>query len=278
MPEVYYNGTFVKKNTLSLSIDNRGFKYGDSFFETIRCHDGKPLFWEEHYFRIAGSFCVLKMDPPLDFESENIQSIIIELLIRNNLESKPSRIRITFFRLGEGYYLPNSNQVQFFMEAEEISNNRYQLNKLGLHVSLYQENIISHNSISNIKSNNKLINILAAIYASDNNYDDCILLNHNKHIVESISGNIFIVLDGKLQTPPLSDGCIDGVMRRIILKNKTINTEEKSISILELFNADEIFITNVISGIKWIATIRSHTYQNNTSVDLIKFLNKQYLV
>ena len=164
------------------------------------------------------------------------------------------------------------------MEAEEISNNRYQLNKLGLHVSLYQENIISHNSISNIKSNNKLINILAAIYASDNNYDDCILLNHNKHIVESISGNIFIVLDGKLQTPPLSDGCIDGVMRRIILKNKTINTEEKSISILELFNADEIFITNVISGIKWIATIRSHTYQNNTSVDLIKFLNKQYLV
>ena len=115
MGDVYYNGKFVNKNKLFISADNRGLKYGDSFFETIRCVSGFPLFWEEHYFRIAGSFYVLKMKIPIDFEIDKMKSIINKLLIRNNLHLTCARIRITFFRGDGGYYFPKKNNVQFFV-------------------------------------------------------------------------------------------------------------------------------------------------------------------
>jgi len=278
MDKIYYNGNFISKNEFSISIDNRGFRYGDSFFETIKCHDGKPVFWEEHYFRIAGSFCVLKMNPPSEFEIEKLNSIIQDLLIQNNLNLSASRVRITFFRSSKGYYYPEENDVHFFIESEKNIKKEYLINQFGLKTTIYKENMLSKNHLSNIKSNNRLINIMASIYAQENNFDDCLLINFNQNIVESISGNIFIVSDGILQTPPLSDGCINGVMRSVILKEKSLNILEKSISILDLFNAQEVFVTNVIIGLKWVGSIRSSTYKQERSMKLIDMLNKKYLV
>ena len=278
MDKIYYDGNFISKTDFSISIENRGFRYGDSFFETIRCHNGKPVFWEEHYFRIAGSFCVLKMEPPSDFDIDKLNSIIQNLLIQNNLNSLSARVRITFFRLSDGYYYPKTNNTHFFIESEKSIKNKYVINQSGLNVAIYKENILSKNHIGNIKSNNRLINIMASIYAKENNFDDCLLINFDHNIVESISGNIFILSDGFLQTPPLNDGCVDGVMRRIILKEKSLNIVEKSISVLDLFNAEEVFITNVIIGVKWVGVIRSSVYKNDTSTKLIDILNEKYLI
>ena len=278
MDKIYYNGNFIPKSEFFLSIDNRGFRYGDSFFETIRCRDGKPVFWEEHYFRIAGSFCVLKMDPPFEFEIDKLKLIIEDLLVQNNLNLSSSRVRITFFRSSEGYYFPAENDVQFFIESEKNIKKEYVINQSGLNTTIYKENILSKNHLGNIKSNNRLINIMASMYAKENNFDDCFLINFNQNIVESISGNIFIVSDGIIQTPPLSDGCINGVMRRVILKERSFNILEKSISILDLFNAQEVFVTNVIIGVQWVSSIRSTTYKQDTSIKLIDMLNKKYLV
>lgn len=278
MDKVYYKGNFIPKSEFSLSIDNRGFRYGDAFFETIRCHDGEPVFWEEHYFRIAGSFCVLKMNPPSEFEIEKLNLIIKDLLIQNNLKSSASRVRISFFRSSTGYYYPAENDVHFFIESEKNIKKEYVLNQFGLNTTIYKENILSKNHLSNIKSNNRLINIMASMYAQENNFDDCFLINYDQNIVESTSGNIFILSEGILKTPPLSDGCINGVMRSVILKEKSLNILEKSISILDLFNAQEVFVTNVIIGVQWVGSIRSSTYKQATSIKLIDILNKKYLV
>ena len=278
MDKVYYNGNFIPKSEFFLSIDNRGFRYGDAFFETIRCYNGNPIFWEEHYFRIAGSFCVLKMDPPSEFEMDKLNLIIQDLLAKNKLKLFSSRVRITFFRSSGGYYYPNKNDVHFFIESEKIIQNKYILNESGLYATVYKENILSKNHLSNIKSNNRLINIMASIYAKDNDFDDCFLMNFDKNIVESISGNIFILSEGILKTPPLCDGCVDGVMRRVILKEKSLNILEKSISISDLFNAEEVFITNVVAGVIWVRSIRSSIYKQDFSIKLINMLNKQYLV
>jgi len=278
MGSVYYNGKFIKKTNFLFSIENRGLRYGDSFFETIKCDNGNPLFWDEHYFRIAGSFCVLQMDPPTGFDMEQMKSIIQNVLTYNDLHLAPARVRITFFRVAGGYYLPQKNNVSFFIEAEKTPKREYQLNKPGLNVTFYRENLIAKNNISNVKSNNKLINILASIYAKNNKYDDCILLNQDQDVVESISGNIFIVSSNTLITPLLNDGCVDGVMRRILLKDKSLNTREMSISISDVLNAEEVFLTNVISGIKWISSIRNNTYEYQTSKKVIDMLNKRYLV
>ena len=86
MDKICYNGKYINKSELSLSIDNRAFKYGDAFFETIRCSLGQPLFFEEHYFRMASSFFIMKMDIPLNFDMDFFQNLIHNLLIENNLQ------------------------------------------------------------------------------------------------------------------------------------------------------------------------------------------------
>mgnify|MGYP001162856348 CR=1 FL=1 len=278
MDNIYYNTNFLKKEQLNISIDNRAFKYGDSFFETIKCISGNPIFWEDHYFRMAASFGVLKMNPPDHFDIDNFQSIIKNLLQKNKLYNCSARVRVSFFRTSGGYYLPNCRDVNFIIESEKLIQNKYYLNEHGLHVSIYKENIIPKNILSNIKTNNKLLNTMASIYVKENAYDDCLLINSDNNIVEAISGNIFIIKDGLIYTPPLLDGCLDGIMRKIICKEMRNYVQEKSISFSHLLNADEVLITNVISGIKWVYKINKKIYKKHMSQDIIDLINRKYLI
>ena len=113
MDKVYFNGKLVNKNACSITIRNRGFQYGDSFFETIRCYIGEPLFLEYHYFRMAGSFFQMKMNPPENFSIDTIRTMIKELLVKNNLDTTSARVRISFYRdCEDGYYLPKNNLLK----------------------------------------------------------------------------------------------------------------------------------------------------------------------
>ena len=277
MDSICYNGQFFKKNDFSLKINNRGFQYGDSFFETIKCYKGVPFFFEEHYFRIAASFCVLKMNTPPTFSMESLQSLIQELLIKNSLNNDSARIRISFFRKAGGYYSPDYNDVNFIIESMTLNLHKYQINLPGLIAGLYKDNFLPKHTIGNIKSNNKIVNVLASIFARDMDYDDCVLINQDKCVVESISGNLFIVQNGTIKTTSLEHGCVDGVLRKILLNNKNLIIEECIISISDLFNADEVFFTNVISGVRWVSSINNNNYSNDVSKKIIKLLNENYL-
>ena len=106
MEKINYNGKLINKSDFSISLANRGLKYGDSFFETIKCHLGKPLYWEDHYFRISSSLLITKMNPPNHFSIESFKRFVEELLQKNNFCFQSSRVKITFFRNSSGYYLP----------------------------------------------------------------------------------------------------------------------------------------------------------------------------
>lgn len=277
MDNLCYNGRFLKSKDFSLKINNRGFQYGDSFFETLKCHQGVPLFFEEHYFRIAASFCILKMNTPSTFRMEFLQSLIEELLIKNNLNNSSARVRISFFRKEGGYYSPDFNDVDFIIESTPLNQHKYRFNNTGLIVGLYKDNFLPKHTLGNVKSNNKIINVLASIHARDMGYDDCVLLNCDNNVVESISGNLFIVKNSIIKTSPLESGCVDGVLRKILLNNENLLIKECTISISDLFNADEVFFTNVISGLKWVLKINNNTYCSNISKGIISILNQTYL-
>ena len=119
---------------------------------------------------------------------------------------------------------------------------------------------------------------MASIYVKENAYDDCLLINSDNNIVEAISGNIFIIKDDLIYTPPLLDGCLDGIMRKIICKEMRSYVQEKSISFSHLLNADEVLITNVISGIKWVYKINKKIYKKHMSQDIIDLINRKYLI
>ena len=271
---ICYNGEFIKRK--SINIDNRGLKYGDCFFETIKCFQGKPLFWEDHYFRMASSFGMLNMIPPSDFSIENFKTLINSLLAKLGLNIYSARIRILFYRNGSGYYKPNNNNVDYIISAQHLDNYQYKSIDQGLNIGIYKENNISSGPLSTIKSNNRLINVLASIYSEEHGLDDCILINENKMIAETTLGNIFIVYKNKLLTPPLCDGCIDGVLRKNIIALKDFSIQEKSLSFLDVLNAEEVFTTNVIKGVSWVSKCNNKIYKKSYSVNIINSINKKF--
>ena len=273
---ICYNGDFVKSK--SIDIDNRALKYGDCFFETIKCFNGSPVFWEDHYFRIASSFGMLNMIPPSDFSIEHFKNLISGLLTKMKLDLNSSRIRILFFRTGSGYYKPNNNNIDYIISAQHLNNYQYKQIDQGLKIGLYKENTINSGPLSNIKSNNRLVNVMASIYSSENDLDDCILINEKKMITETTLGNIFIVNQNQLITPPLSDGCVDGVLRKNILSLKKFNIREKSLSFLDVLNAEEVFTTNVIKGVRWVLKCNNKSYNKSYSSDIINEINSIFLI
>ena len=226
------------------------------------------------------------MKTPESFSFDNFKDLLVKILDSNRLNDVPSRVRITFYREGRGYYLPKNQSTSFIIETEKLKNKKFELNNLGLKVSIYRENFVSKCQISNVKTNNRIINVISSIYADENRLDDVILLNGEKNITETSKGNIFIVSQqGNIITPPLDDGCINGIIRTVLIKSKQFPIIEKSISFSELMNAKEVFVTNVIQGVSWVEKLSNKIYDddsslnkiycNNTSTEIINYLNSK---
>ena len=141
----------------------------------------------------------------------------------------------------------------------------------------FKDHHIAPDLLSTLKTNNKAVNVLAGIFAKENNYDNLLLLNTDKKVIEAINGNLFLVKGSTIKTPPTKDGCLNGILKkqliRILEKNKDINIEEASISPFELQKADELFITNVISGVTSISKYRKKSFTNDTTKKVLGLLN-----
>ena len=272
---VNFNGEIVEDNT-SLSINNRAFLYGDGVFETLKIVNNKILFLEDHYFRLMASMRILRMEIPMNFTMEYLEGEIIKLAKINQLE-RSARVRLTIFRNDGGYYLPTSNEISFLIAIKPVEKELYSIENETYEVELFKDFYITKHLLSTLKSTNKIINITASIFAKENDYNNCLILNDSKNIVEAINGNIFMVVGNKLITPPISEGCLNGIMRKQILalakKIDHLEVLEEVISPFDLQKADELFITNVISGIQPISKYRKKEFTNQLSKDLLARLN-----
>jgi len=268
-----FNGTLV--DDLATPMLNRGFSYGDAVFETIKMNHGKMLFWEDHYFRLMASMRILRMKIPMDFTMEFIEQQILSLVEAQNLEN--ARIRMTVYRNDGGFYLPKTNEISYIIEAHALPTTTFAATDV-YEVELFKDFHIGKHLLSTLKTTNKLIQITASIFAEENGYQSCLLMNDDKNIVEAISGNLFMVTHNTIVTPPLSEGCLNGIMRKQIIallkKNATFQWEERAISPFELQKADELFITNVVVGIQPITKYRKKNYATSVSKQLTVMLNE----
>jgi len=268
------NGTILEDSEAYLSVDNRGFAYGDAVFETIKVNS-KPLFWEAHYFRLMASMRILRMEIPMHFTPEFLESQIMDLVDTQSEKAKSYRVKLTVFRATGGYYTPTSNAVKFTIALAPLDSDIYNSHTDSCEIELFKDYFIAPNLLSTLKTNNKAINVVGSIFAKENNYDNCLLLNTNKNIIEALNGNVFLVKDNVIKTPPLADGCLKGIIRDqlidMISESDNYDLIETSISPFELQKADEIFITNVIQGIKPVTKFRKKTY---TAVAAKKFQKK----
>lgn len=273
---INFNGELLSNDTV-LSIQNRGYAYGDGLFETIKVVSSKILFWEDHYFRLMASMRIMRMEIPMNFTMEYLEEQIQKTIEANNLSEVSSRIKLQVHRNEGGLYTPNTNAVSFIISTKPISENFYLLNEDFYEVDLFKDYYVSPSLLSTLKTNNKALHVVGSIYAKENTLNNCLLLNTNKHVVEALNGNVFLVKGNVIKTSPLSDGCLKGVMRtqllNIIKSLPEYELVEESISPFEIQKADEMFITNVIAGIQPVSKYRKKVFKNEVSKLLLQKLN-----
>jgi branched-chain amino acid aminotransferase len=274
---INFNGVFVSQDS-NLLTNNRAFLYGDGVFETVKIINNKILFLEDHYFRLMASMRVVRMEIPMNFTMEYLEQQI--LAVAENLGIATSaRARITVYRNDGGYYLPKTNTVSFLINATALENTFYTIDTKEYEVDLYKDFYVTKQLLSSIKTTNKILNTTASIYAHENGLDNCLLMNDSKNVIEALQGNIFMVQGNILITPPVSEGCLNGVMRKQILelakKIENLEVVEAVISPFELQKADELFLTNVIKGIQPITKYRKKEFTTKIANQLLEKLNQK---
>jgi branched-chain amino acid aminotransferase len=273
---ILYNGQYHLKDEFGLSYKNRAFCYGDALFETMHANGTDIQFFDDHMTRLKYGMKILKMEVPTIIETGFIEKEIIKLLHKNKLY-QGVRIRLSVFRNEGGKYTPTDNNVSYIAETEHLENDYYELNHKGLIIDVFKGIQKPVNVFSSLKSANALLYVMAGTYAKKKKLGDCILLNDNKNIVEGISSNIFLVKGDILSTPPLKDGPVAGIMRKQILKIADSNglkiNYEDSLTETHLLNADEVFFTNSISGIRWVLAYKDRRYFSNIARQFVDKLN-----
>ena len=275
---INFNGILQDSDT-NLLDQNRGFLYGDGVFETLKIVGGKILFFEDHYFRLMAAMRIVRMEIPMNFTLEYLEEQVLSLVEKNKIEQS-ARARITVYRNNGGFYLPTNNTVSFLIQTSAIENPVYSISEKEYEVDLYKDFYIPKQLLSTLKTTNKMIHVTGSIYAKENDLNNCILLNDSKNVVEALQGNLFMRMGNTLITPPISEGCLNGIMRKQILsfakKETILEVVEQVISPFDLQKADELFVTNVIRGIQPITKYRKKEFEQDTAKVLNTIL-KQHL-
>lgn len=234
----------------------RALIYGDLLFETIKVTGGAPVLAHAHYERLVNSAEVLKYTHTLSFEQFVL--MIQQAVTANNMTE--ARVRFVMHRDTTGFYKPTTNIASCFVEVFPLSEVK-QYVKLGL----YTDNYKTCNELSTLKTGNALLYVMASVWAAENGYDDALLLNEHGCVCEATSSNVFVVKDEKVITPPVSEGCVDGVKRKFILQQLRENhytVQEGLVTIEQIREADAVFLTNAISGVVKVAQFEEVEYDN----------------
>ena len=273
---INHNGALTGAHAPIFTAQNRGLLYGDAVFETIRYSQKHLHFFEDHYFRLMAAMRVFRMNIPLTFTPEFLELECLRVIEAQSEMAPAWRIRLTVYRNDGGAYLPKTRDVQYLVEAKPLQHDQYQA-AADYKVELFNDYYLQKSMLSNLKSNNKALQVIGSIFMEEQGFDNGILVNDEKEVVEFLNGNLFVVDDGKLRTPPISSGCLDGIMRKQVIriaKKAGITCTEETISPFDLQRVQEVFMTNAVVGIQPVASYRRTTYENSVAASLQQQLIK----
>jgi branched-chain amino acid aminotransferase len=277
-PYVIINGELREGDKPVITLDNRAFHYGDGIFESIRVVRGVPCFLDAHWARLTEGMKVMRIQYPARLDRASMERYLIQLVARCGLQN--GRARLTVYRDSPGYYRPQEHTGGFTIELKPVPTEVYQLNDHGLSVDLYPEIRKAVNMLSVHKTLGCQIYVMASLWCMERGLDDCLLQNDRGNIIESSAGNIFIVSNGVLYTPSLSDGCLGGIMRMQVINlalENGIKVYECSLNPQNLLAADELFFTNASRGLQWVGSYRTKRYTHRLAQSLVDMLVKKVL-
>lgn len=244
---------------------NRGLRYGDGLFETIKMLDGNLVLKDGHFARLWKGMAVLGFEIPKHFTPEKLVTEIAALAKKNGHE-KRGRIRLQVFRGDGGLYDVTNHSPNYIIETAELAESNGELNSNGLVLGIYKEVKKSCDMVSSLKHNNYLPYVMAALQAKKEKWNDAIILNSQDNICDSTIANVFIIKNEEVFTPLLSQGCVAGVMREHciqVLKTTAWKIKETTVTVDDILKAEEVFLTNSIYNMRWVKSIGNADYTNS---------------
>lgn len=275
---IIHNGEVVNRGEKRFGTQNRAWRYGDGLFESIRVVEGHICFFNDHYDRLVKGMNYLEMDG--DHLTKDFLLGQLNKLIELNRITKGGTIRLQVFRASGGLYTPLNDGIEWVAEAETFADNFFSFNEQGIRFSIYQELVKPLSPLSIYKTANALLYIKASKFKQKHHLDECLLLNQADRIAEGSASNVFLTSKSRLFTPPIEEGCLDGVMRKQVIKLARfygLEVKEVALDKQVLEQAEEVFFTNTSRGIRWAASYKSKRYFNKTARFLTEMLNKQLL-
>jgi branched-chain amino acid aminotransferase len=274
-----YNGKLYRSDKFLISANNRSFRYGDGFFETMKIINGKIVLRDYHFERLFSSLELLQFDKPGYFTPQYLEEQITELVLKNK-HSKLAKIRLMIFRGDAELYGTQNNFPNYITQTWERNETYNQFNKDGFVTDIFKDARKVCDSYSHVKSNNYLPYIMASLWAQKNKLNDAIVLNAYGRVADATIANVFILKDGIVKTPALTEGCVSGVMRRHLLKcmrDEGMPVEETSLTVEDIMQAREVFLTNAGYGIRWVKQCAKSDYRNEFAEMLYKKFIKKLL-
>jgi len=272
---ILHNDEFILADQPVLAVSNRGFKFGDGLFESMRMANGKLKYAGQHAERLKEGMQALKMDGSTLLDEYLLKQKTAELAKKNKFKGN-ARFRLSVYRQGEGLYTPENNKSGYVLESSVLNEAEYELNKKGLIIDVYDELTKQINKLSNYKTSNALIYVMAGLYKKQNRLDDVFMLNQNGFLCESMTSNVFVVYDKQIYTPALSEGCVGGVMRNVVIdlaRDNNIPIIEAQLNPEVLREAEEVFVSNAVTGIRWVMGYGRKRYFNENAKLLSGLLN-----
>ncbi|NQD71377.1 aminotransferase class IV [Sphingobacterium shayense] len=264
---INFDGQIIAADLPVATMDNRALRYGDGLFETMLWKDGDIRFLDFHIERLQKGMQLLQFEENTKFDRFFIRSKVDELARKNNVIGQQLRVRFSVFRAGGGLYSPETNKPVFCIQLSQIPTSLRD-KKMGLIIDLFTDVKKPFSDLSHVKSNNALIYVLAGVHKKKYAFDEVLILNQEGFLCEALTSNIFVYFEKTLYTPALSEACIDGVMRRVVMdmaNDEGIPVVEAQIDPQIMKQADEIFCTNATQGVQWVMGYKQKRYFNKIS-------------
>ena len=270
------NGNLIIDSAFQISPNNRSFRYGDGCFETMKVIKGQLLLGDYHFDRLFNSLKLLQFELPNYFTKEYLLDHIISLVNKNH-HQKLARIRLVIYRGNGGLYDAENHFPNCLIQSWELNPANNVLNENGLITDVFTGAKKVGDDYSGIKSNNYLGYAMAALWVKQQKINDAFLLNAFERVADATIANVFIIKGDTIKTPLLQEGGINGIMRRVLIERLPtigLKVEETLLSIDDLLDADELFLSNSIYGIRWVKQFRERHYNNEKS----KFIHKKLII
>jgi branched-chain amino acid aminotransferase len=223
---------------------------------------GKIRLFPFHAERLFYTMEQLQMECPPHLSAAKLEQQIIQIA-QANRHGDNARIRLTVFRGSGGLFDPEPPYPHVLIQSWEGPELRSFIQVNGIDLCVYPHAQKSCDRFASLKTSQFLPYAMAARWAKQHQCNDAIVLNVHNRVADTTIANLFILKNGQVITPPLSEGAVDGVMRRYLLQKLQANhypVAEIPLTVADLQEAEEIFLTNVISGIRWVKLLDKNEY------------------